>query len=163
MNTYRRVIDFYYKRKKYSMFIDNKDRYYFMSKNNNKYSYINIHEFLELGAIFSNPVKIMHFRNGEKFKLSPKVIISGALVVTTASSVTFGPDIYDMLTQRNKVVYSQYADYETKNNSIINNKLPQVDEVKNEFNNKLSFEVVDSDEEFTVDTYENMDAIKTYL
>ena len=158
MNTYRRVIDFYYKRKKYSMFIDNKDRYYFMSKENNKYSYINIHKYLELGAIFSNPVKIMNFRNGEKFKLSPKVIISGALVLATAGSVSFAPDIYDMLIQRDKAVYSQYSSYE---NNISNEELAQVDNIKNEFNNKLSFDVVDSDTEFTVDTYEKMDAIKS--
>ena len=90
MKIYRRVVDFKYNNNKYSMFIDNMNKYYFLGiKEDGTYKYIDIDTYIQLLDIFSNPKNIMSVKkNGQKLRIVPKILIGGLL-----TSITLGSNI----------------------------------------------------------------------
>ncbi len=90
MKEYRKVANFNYKGKKYALFIDKQDKYYFLGINDkNNYEYLDINVFLELLEVFSNPPYELQAKKDQnkKHKLIPKIIIGG--ILTNVTLLTF--------------------------------------------------------------------------
>ncbi len=89
MKEYKKIIDFKYKNNMYTMFIDNKDKYYFLKKDlDNNYSYVDINTFLELGKIFSKTPHILKAKKNNKIKLLPKVLVGSSIVALTLAGIS---------------------------------------------------------------------------
>ncbi len=181
MQEYTRICNFTYKNKKYTMFIDNKDKYYFLRINDKgEYEYVDIETFIELGKRFSNPIRVECIKKNKKYNITPKIIIGGTIVGLTFSSVFAGYKLDEYLKERAFQQYKQelYEYMESQNEEKNKETSPIViidDDTKEETQEitkddqteesteeskdyeseylKLT-KKVDEDEEFQVDTYD---------
>lgn len=89
MKEFIKVADFEYKSVPYTMFIDNKDRYFFMKRKDGEYYYTTFEEQKELLGVFYNVRNVMNIETGDKVNFVPK-IITGALITTMAFNMFAG-------------------------------------------------------------------------
>ena len=140
MKEYTKVVDFKYFGVPYTMFIDNKDRYFFMKRDiNDNYYYTTYEEQKMLLSVFYNVRNVMNIKSGEKIKISPKVIM-GVLIASMTLSMFSGCAKNDTI----KVASSdirQETTY-TQNNNYID---------------KFDFSFDDNyDSNFEIDTYDEV-------
>lgn len=149
MKEYRELLKFKYNGKKYSMLIDNSNKYFFLHINNaNQYEYIPVETFREICSIFCNTPHILRIQKDKKehkkMKLIPKVLIGTVAVPLTLVSILFAKatvqEVANQLNNRQDSVpqYAYTEEYEEPQRDIINH---------------ISFDVTDSDEELEVDTF----------
>lgn len=156
MREYRILFNFKYKNEPYVALIDKQNKYFFLKNNNGNLSYIPYDDFVEISKIFIDTPRIMNARkDGQKLGLVPKILIGGVAVPLTVITLLFGkatlnevsknfrPSDYNIVAQLQNEQQTPYEDMDKYD------ELGNVSDIKN----KLSFEVVDSDEELVVDTF----------
>lgn len=147
MKEYRELVRFKFNGKKYIMYIDNQNKYFFLElKDNNQLSYIPLQTFKEICDIFCKTPHILNIQKGKKekktLKLIPKILIGTIAVPLTLVSYIFLQATVQEISHHifpntPSQVYSEVGNYGENSSSVINH---------------ISFEVEDSPEEFEVDT-----------
>ena len=84
MRDFIKVVDFDYCFVPYTMFIDNKDRYFFMKRDNDGYyHYTTFEEQKTLLSAFCKTRRVMNIKTGEKMRMTPKILMGMLLVTMT--------------------------------------------------------------------------------
>ena len=97
MTEYRKVAEFCYKNNFYNMYLDNKNRHYFLKKYNDELSYVTIEELIELTIFFNDVPNIMRIEkdnNQKKIRIVPKVLVGGVAVTLTLSLSSLAISMY---------------------------------------------------------------------
>lgn len=107
------------------MYLDSKNKHYFLKQTGNKLTYPTFGELIELSIIFTDiPVQCIQDSNkNEKMKIVPKIIIGGVAVTLSLSMITVGiginnsykriEEIENSHPRETKVIdYISYADNE---------------------------------------------------
>lgn len=137
MKEYRKILDFEYCNVPYTMFIDKKDRYFFMRRNSNgDYYYTTYDEQKKLFEAFVNICPAMNIMAGDKVKIAPKVLM-GVLVTSLSLSMLAGcakGSEFKAIGSDGNLSYS-YS-------------------IENNYNDKIDMSFTDSliDEDFEIDT-----------
>lgn len=79
---YRKVTDFFYKNKTYTMYLDKNNKHFFLRKEDDQYFYLTIEELIELTLKFNsipNVMRIEKQNNDKKVNIIPKIVIGGTL------------------------------------------------------------------------------------
>lgn len=158
MKEYREVLKFKYNKKSYRMYLDNQNKKYFLRDDNGQLSYLDRDEFIEIGHAFCDTPHILRAKRDGKEKgfirVIPKILIGGVAVPLTLVTFIFGsafvkefakefaPDNYVPY----KIVATDNKNEPTKNEGTTTQQ-------QSDIQNKLSFVIEPSDEEFVVDTY----------
>lgn len=92
MKEYRKIAEFIYKNNMYIMYLDSKNKHYFLKKTENGLIYPTLSELVELSAFFSDiPTQCaVRDQNNEKVKFIPKVLIGGVAVTLSLSLFSLG-------------------------------------------------------------------------
>ena len=149
MKEYKKIINFYYRNKKYQLLLDDDNKYFFLEINsNNNYSYVTIDNFINLCKIFcSYPDKkyiINDNINNNKIKVIPKVVVKGiATLLTVTTLASYG------IKNNNEI-----SEIETVDDSYTVSETVNIDENRYILDN-VSLVVDDIDDELIVDTYLN--------
>ena len=149
MKEYRELVRLKFNNRKYIMYIDNQNKYFFLElKDGNQLSYIQLQTYKELCDAFCKTPHILRVQKDgkkekKKLKLIPKILIGTLAVPLTLTTYLFlNATVQEIgnLIQPNtpSQSYTQTGNYGENSSSIINH---------------ISFDVEDSDEEFKVDTY----------
>lgn len=125
---YRKIIEFCYKKNNYVMFLDSKNRRFFMKKGKNDVlEYVTDVEFAELAIFFTSVPKIMNIVKDNEIKIIPKVISGGITVALSLSVLNAG------LSRMGIRINSLYPSHTTS----------EVIESENDFKDYISFDEVD--------------------
>lgn len=125
MKEYTKIAEFCYKNNIFNMYLDSKNKHYFLKQTGNKLTYPTFGELIELSIIFTDiPVQCIQDSNkNEKMKIVPKIIIGGVAVTLSLSMITVGiginnsykriEEIENSHPRETKVIdYISYADNE---------------------------------------------------
>lgn len=149
MKEYRKIINFYYRNKKYQLLLDDDNKYFFLEVNSdNSYSYVTIDNFINLCRIFCHyPDKRYAFNdslNSNKIRIIPKVIVKGiATLLTVTTLVGCGIKNNNEITE-----IATVDDSYTVSDTVNVNENEYRDILDN-----VSLIVDDIDDELIVDTY----------
>lgn len=141
---YRKVVQFYYKEKLYNMYLDKKNKHYFLRVGDDgRLFYVTIEELLELTHHFNSIPLVMNVKRDsllEKIKIIPKVLLGGSAI--SLSLITLMTSIE---------LYSSNKRIEEFSNNYNHNKIVTEDEYKD----YLSYNYDDEEtlEDLVVDTY----------
>lgn len=95
MQEYRKVIEFCYKNYNYVMYLNGKNKHYFLRKVNNTLLYPTLLELIDLANFFCDiPELLCIKKDNKKTKFIPKVIINGVTVTLTLSILSLGFSMY---------------------------------------------------------------------
>ena len=172
MKEYRRIVTFKFKEKKYQLFLDKQNKYFFLRINsNNKYEYITLKELLQLEKVFCDFPLIMKAvddnKKTAKFVFTPKIYINGLLYVLTCTTFLSGcrfllnknsdDEVYKLLTSSQ--AYSDTYDEKSKT-SLMDDQLSfadQNDEVNDITNTEAQFGLFDLDTPLEIETFYESD------
>lgn len=148
MMEYRKVVQFFYKGNSYNLYLDNKNRHYFLKNDvNGNLQYITIEELVDLVCQFTSIPLVMNIKQDNsknKVKIVPKIIIGGVAVVLSASILSLALSMYQSQQRIKKIE-------QNKNNTtqIVENYISYNDVAKK----------TDVDDELIIDTYLESDLL----
>lgn len=153
MMEYRHVVQFYYKNNMYNMYLDNKNKHFFLKTDNEgKLYYVTIEELLELTYNFISVPLVMNVKKesiGKTIKLIPKVLIGTAAVTLSFITLVTSISMYNS----QKRIKEFLENYNASNKTI----------TEKDFENYIAYnydEIEKNNEDLIVDTYLESDRLK---
>lgn len=147
MLDYRKVVEFSFKNKTYNMYLDNRNKHFFLNvSDDGKLSYITLEEMFELNELFSTIPMVMNIKKGrlnEKINLIPKIIIGGVAVPLTLLVLTTCTEMYNSNKRLEEIAMK------STHSQVLGEE---------DLGKFLSYGV-DSDKDFVVDTYLESDKL----
>lgn len=112
MKEYRKVAEFSYYNNSYIMYLDNKNKHFFLRKYNGKLYYVSVPELMVLTDLFTNMPNIMNAKkdSSKRFMIIPKVLASAILVPLSTMIITTSVNMYNS-SQRINAHLSQSTEF----------------------------------------------------
>lgn len=149
MQEYRKVTCFYLNNNFYNMYLDNKNKRFFLRcDSNGNLSYITLEEFINIINQFSNISYVMNVEKKpnkygkDKIKIVPKIIIGGVAVLLTSTILMTIIEMYNSQKRTNNI------NFNVSQSEILNDE-----DIMNYISYSDDKEVSNSNEELIVDTY----------